>query len=60
MAGASVVDTNAALAHRRAVLGVISVGAFPREATVVPQRNWLLVTNFGSNQLDVINTARIP
>jgi DNA-binding beta-propeller fold protein YncE len=56
----SVVDTKAALAHRHAVIGSISVGAFPREATVVPRRNWLLVTNFGSNQLDVIPAARIP
>jgi hypothetical protein len=56
----SVVDTTAALAHRQAVIGVISVGAFPREATFVPQRNWVLVTNFASNQLDVIPVGRIP
>lgn len=56
----SVIDTHAALSHKPAVIGAIPAGAFPREMSVVSQRNWLLITNFGSNQLEVVDTSRLP
>lgn len=56
----TVVDTKAALAHRPALLGSIQAGRFPRELAVVPGRQLVLVTDFGSNRLQVVDTSRLP
>jgi DNA-binding beta-propeller fold protein YncE len=50
----TVVDANAALAHRPAILGNIRAGGFPREMALEPNGNILLVGNFGSDQLEAV------
>ena len=59
-ANLTVIDTRAALAHKRAVIGAIRAGAFPRELSVDVRQKRLLVTNFGSNQLEVVDLTTIP
>jgi len=59
-AALTVIDTHAALAHKPAVIGEISAGTFPRELSVQATQNRLLVTNFGSNQLEVIDLSHLP
>jgi DNA-binding beta-propeller fold protein YncE len=56
----TVIDTRAALAHKSAVIGAIPAGTFPREISLDVSRNRLLVTNFGSNQLEVVDARRLP
>jgi len=51
----TVVDPAAALAGRPAVIGKIRSGAFPREMSLEPDGT-LLVSNFGSDQLQAIDT----
>lgn len=43
-----------------AVLGTIAAGAFPRELRVTQDGQTLLLTNFGSQSLEVIDIARLP
>jgi DNA-binding beta-propeller fold protein YncE len=50
----SVVDVAAALAGRRALLGEIPAGAFPREMSLEGDGRTLLVGNFGSDQLEAV------
>jgi DNA-binding beta-propeller fold protein YncE len=56
----TVIDTRAALAHKSAVIGAIPAGTFPREISVDVSHERLLVTNFGSNQLEVVDTSHLP
>ncbi len=56
-AGLTVVDAAAALAHRPAVLGTIVAGSFPREMALEPSGRTLLVSNFGSDQLEAVAVA---
>jgi DNA-binding beta-propeller fold protein YncE len=53
----TVVSAAAALAHRRAILGTIRAGAFPREIVLEPSGKTLLVGNFGSDQLQAVSLA---
>jgi hypothetical protein len=50
----------AALAGRPALLGLIPAGAFPREMTVVPHTDTLLVTDYLSEQVQAVNLATAP
>jgi len=59
-AALTVIETAAALAHRPAVIGQIPAGTFPREFSLQPTRHRLLVTNFGSDQLEVIDLSHLP
>ena len=59
-AALTVIDTHAALAHKDAVIGEIPAGTFPRELSIQATQNRLLVTNFGSNQLEVIDLSHLP
>ena len=59
-AALTVIDTDAALAHKAAVIGEIPAGTFPRELASDATRHQLLVTNFGSDQLEVVNLRRLP
>jgi DNA-binding beta-propeller fold protein YncE len=59
-AALTVIDTHAALAHKAAVIGAIPAGTFPRELSAEATQNRLLVTNFGSNQLEVIDLSHLP
>jgi DNA-binding beta-propeller fold protein YncE len=56
----NVVDASAALAHRPAIVGSIPAGAFPREMAVEPNGKALLVSNFGSGQLEKVSIATLP
>jgi len=55
----SVVDARATLAHEHALIGSLPAGAFPRDLASVPGRQRLLVTNYGSNELEVVDTTRL-
>jgi DNA-binding beta-propeller fold protein YncE len=56
----SVVDPNAALVGRPALLGSIGTGAFPREMALAPGRGILEVSDYGSNQLQTIDLMTLP
>jgi DNA-binding beta-propeller fold protein YncE len=50
----TVVDTVAALAGRPAVVGTIPSGVFPREMSLEGNGDTLLVSNYGSDQLEAV------
>jgi YVTN family beta-propeller protein len=56
----SVIDTDKVASGAAAVVGSIPAGAFPRELTVTADGKTLLVTNFASNSIMLIDLARIP
>jgi DNA-binding beta-propeller fold protein YncE len=56
----AIVDVNAALAGRPAVLGRIIAGRFPRDMAATPDGQAVLVANFASAQLEVVNIASLP
>jgi len=55
----TLLDTQQVLAGHRAVLGTLRVGIFPRELDVSPDGQSLLLTNYGSNTLSIIDVARL-
>jgi DNA-binding beta-propeller fold protein YncE len=57
--GLTVVSVAAALAHHKAVLGTISAGAFPREMALEPNEQTLLVSNFGSDQVEAVAVSQL-
>lgn len=57
-AGLSVLDTQAALAHRPATVAGPPAGVFPREIAVDDRDGIALVTDFGSEQLETIQLNR--
>jgi DNA-binding beta-propeller fold protein YncE len=59
VADLDVVNVAAALAGRQAVAGHISSGSFPREMALL-RDSTLLVSNYGSNQLEAVDTASVP
>lgn len=59
-AALTVIDTRAALAHKASVIGEMPAGTFPRELSDEATQNRLLVTNFGSNQLEVSDLSHLP
>jgi DNA-binding beta-propeller fold protein YncE len=56
----AVVSVPAALSGKRALLGFIGAGQFPREMVVAPGGHTLLVTNYGSQQLEAVDVADLP
>jgi DNA-binding beta-propeller fold protein YncE len=62
-AGASadldVVDVAAALAGRPALIGHVPAGAFPREMALEPGGQVVLVTNYGSGQLEAVSVPTL-
>jgi DNA-binding beta-propeller fold protein YncE len=54
-----VVDVAAALAGQPALLGHVPAGAFPREMSLEPGGQVLLVTNFGSGQLEAVSVPSL-
>ena len=56
----SIVDAAKVSAGADAVLGTVGVGGFPRELRLTADGKTLLVTNFGSNSLSLIDLARLP
>jgi DNA-binding beta-propeller fold protein YncE len=55
--GISVVDTAAALAGRPALVGSVLAGRYPRDLAVVPGHGAVLVTNYGSGELELVKVA---
>ncbi|HEX3616061.1 MAG TPA: YncE family protein [Solirubrobacteraceae bacterium] len=53
----TVVDANAALAGRPALVGTVRAERFPRDVAVEPAGTILLVTNFGSGTLEAVHVA---
>jgi DNA-binding beta-propeller fold protein YncE len=58
-ASLAVVGVPAALAGRPALLGYIRSGRFPRQLALEPGGRTLLVTNFGSDQVEAVSLARL-
>jgi DNA-binding beta-propeller fold protein YncE len=56
----TVIDAGKITSGNGAVLGTISAGAFPRELRVTADRRTLLVTNFMSNTLELVDLKRLP
>jgi 6-phosphogluconolactonase (cycloisomerase 2 family) len=56
----AVIAADRVAAGANAVLGSITAGAFPRELRVTADGKTLLLTNFGSQSLQVIDIARLP
>ena len=56
-AAITLVDARAALGHRSAVSATFPAGQFPREIAVEPDGG-VLITNFASDQLELIDAAR--
>ena len=56
----TVIDTTKMGAGANAVLGTVPVGVFPRELSVTSDQRTLLLTNFGSKTLAIMDAARLP
>jgi DNA-binding beta-propeller fold protein YncE len=56
----AVVDVPAALEGKPALLGYLRAGGFPREMALEKGGRTLLVTDFGSQQLEAVGVARLP
>jgi hypothetical protein len=50
----TVVNAQAALARRPAVIGTVRAGLFPREMALEPNGDTLLVGDFNSDQLEAV------
>jgi DNA-binding beta-propeller fold protein YncE len=59
-ASLAVVNVAAALAGKPALAGYLPAGGFPRQMALEPGGRTLLVTNFGSRQLETVNVANLP
>jgi DNA-binding beta-propeller fold protein YncE len=59
-ANLAVVNVSAALGRRPALLGLIPAGAFPREMTVIPRTDTLLVTDYLAERVQAVNLATVP
>ena len=59
-ASLAVVNVVAALAGKPALAGYLPAGSFPRQMDLEPGGRTLLVTNFGSQQLETVNVANLP
>ena len=55
----TVINVADALDGRAAIVGDIPAGLFPRDMTAAPNGT-VLVSNFGSGQLETVDTATIP
>jgi DNA-binding beta-propeller fold protein YncE len=56
----AVVNVGAALAGKPALAGLLPAGQFPREMAPEPGGRTLLVTNFDSGQVELVNVAGLP
>jgi DNA-binding beta-propeller fold protein YncE len=56
----AVVNVGAALAGKPALAGLLPAGQFPREMAAEPGGRTLLVTNFDSGQVELVNVAGLP
>jgi DNA-binding beta-propeller fold protein YncE len=56
----AVVNVAAALAGEPALAGLLPAGGFPREMAPEPDGRTLLVTNYASGQIEIVNVAGLP
>ena len=56
----TVIDAAKVGSGGRAIIGAIPAGAFPREMRVTSDGRTLMLTNFGSRSISMIDLARIP
>jgi len=56
----AVVDVPAVLEGKPALLGYLRAGGFPREMALEPDGRTLLVTDFGSQQLEAVGVTGLP
>ena len=56
----TLIDTDKIALGPAAVLGMIPAGGFPRELRATADGQTLLVTNFTSNTLEMVDLARVP
>jgi DNA-binding beta-propeller fold protein YncE len=56
----TVIDPSRIALGTGAIVGSIPVGSFPREMRVTPDGKTLILTNFGSRSIQMIDLARIP
>jgi len=56
----TVVDASRVRGGAAAIMGSIPAGAFPREMRVTADGRALIVTNFASSQIELIDLARLP
>lgn len=56
----TIIDATKIASGPAAVLGLIPAGGFPRELRVTTDGQTLLVTNFTSNTLELVDLARLP
>lgn len=56
----TLLDTKQALAGHTVILGIINVGAFPRELTLSPDGKSLYLTNYNSDTLNIIDVSKLP
>jgi DNA-binding beta-propeller fold protein YncE len=56
----TILDAQKIASGEAAVLGTVPAGVFPRELTLTGDQATLLLTNFGSKNLAVIDVARLP
>jgi DNA-binding beta-propeller fold protein YncE len=59
-ASLAVVDVPDALAGRPALLGYLPAGRFPRDMAATFDGNVLVVSDYGSDQVETVNLARLP
>jgi DNA-binding beta-propeller fold protein YncE len=56
----TVIDASRIASGAGAIIGSIPAGAFPREMRVTSDGRTLILTNFGSRTIEMIDLARIP
>jgi DNA-binding beta-propeller fold protein YncE len=56
----TIIDAQKITSGEAAVLGTVPAGVFPRELRVTDDQSTLLLTNFGSKNLAMIDVARLP
>jgi DNA-binding beta-propeller fold protein YncE len=56
----TVVDATRIAEAERAIIGSIPAGAFPREMRETSDGTTLVVTNFASKQIELIDLTRLP
>ena len=56
----TIIDAEKIMHGEAAVLGTVPAGVFPRELRVTEDQRTLLLTNFGSMNLAVIDVPRLP
>ena len=56
----TIIDAQKIASGEAAVLGTVPAGVFPRELRVTEDQKTLLLTNFGSKNLAMIDIARLP